>query len=72
MATQCKNKAMIRTALDGDEKGLMFFVWNGEFECISVAIVKYIGGIHDLIHLRSVKYGEDWYLVTIEECDFNE
>lgn len=30
------------------------------------------GGIHDLIHLRSVKYGENWYLVTIEECDFND
>lgn len=30
------------------------------------------GGIRDLIHLRSVKYGKNWYLMTIEECDFND
>jgi len=45
MNKQCKNKDVIRKALAGSDKSLVCFVWNGEDERPTVALIKYIGGV---------------------------
>lgn len=70
MDTQCKNKEIIRAALDGSEKGLVCFVWNDEYGSTAVALIKLIGrssGHYIDCFYRSWLYAEP---VNSDDCFF--